>query len=155
MLSFHTPHANTRKNLSPSATSNLTSFTIGGDEYAIESRHVMAVVPWKPAEKLPNSPTYVLGAMVHNGVRLPVLELHAPFATTRPAADGTIWVLILRRMEDTIGLVVDHLENADGSSEACVRAGLGPMQQRRSVMLSHDRIFELTRADMVAHLVNA
>jgi chemotaxis-related protein WspB len=53
----------------------LLTFTVGDENYAIESRRVIEVVPLVTARPIPRMPNYVRGVFTHRGKLVPLVDL--------------------------------------------------------------------------------
>ena len=80
----------------------LLSFTIGAEDYAIESRHVIEVLPLVAARPSPRMPDFVRGVFTHRGRLVPLVDLGL-LLTDRPLRER------LRRASATAALKAGHL----------------------------------------------
>lgn len=53
---------------------NLLIFSLSGERYAIETAHVLEVVPIRELTPVPGTPSFILGVVNHRGRILPVLD---------------------------------------------------------------------------------
>jgi len=53
----------------------LLTFTIGAEDYAIESRRVVEVVPCVAARPIPRTPDFIRGVFTHRGRLIPLVDL--------------------------------------------------------------------------------
>lgn len=53
----------------------LLNFTIGGQQYGIDTRNIIEVLPFIPAQELPQQPEEIRGLIRYRGKLLPVLDL--------------------------------------------------------------------------------
>jgi chemotaxis-related protein WspB len=53
----------------------LLTFTIGAEDYAIESRRVVEVVPCVAARPIPRTPDFIRGIFTHRGRLIPLVDL--------------------------------------------------------------------------------
>ena len=53
----------------------LLTFTIGAEDYAIESRRVVEVVPFVAARPIPRTPDFIRGIFTHRGRLIPLVDL--------------------------------------------------------------------------------
>lgn len=59
----------------PTGLLDLLVFSLAGERYAIETSHVLEVVPLRDLTPVPCTPPFVLGVVNHRGRILPVLDL--------------------------------------------------------------------------------
>ena len=62
----------------------LLTFTVAGQDYAIESRQVIEVLPLIPARPIPHTPEYLRGIFTYRGGFVPLVDLGLRFAGRRP-----------------------------------------------------------------------
>ena len=63
----------------------LLTFTVAGQDYAIESRRVVEVLPLVPARPLPRMPDYIRGIFTYRGGLVPLVDLGLQLADRPPA----------------------------------------------------------------------
>lgn len=147
-------------------TTTYAHFVISDVRYAIETCYIHRVVEWQPVSSLEHVPGYVVGAITLSGTRIPIMDLLAPFERNAPTEKSK--VLILRYAEDSIGLVIDSpgvtvltgtarhertVLNRRDSGTSLLAAVL--VQNREQyILLDVPKIFEQTRAGMVAHYLD-
>lgn len=54
---------------------HLLTFALGDGDYAIESRHVVEVLPMVAASPLPDAPAFLRGVFMHRGRLVPLVDL--------------------------------------------------------------------------------
>jgi chemotaxis-related protein WspB len=74
----------------------LLTFTIGAEDYAIESRRVVEVVPFVAARPIPRTPDFIRGIFTHRGRLIPLVDLG--------------WLLIDRPLRETLSTRVIVVE---------------------------------------------
>jgi chemotaxis-related protein WspB len=62
----------------------LLTFTVAGQDYAIESRRVIEVLPLVPGRPIPCMPSYVLGVFTYRGSLVPLVDLGRRLAGSSP-----------------------------------------------------------------------
>jgi chemotaxis-related protein WspB len=73
----------------------LLTFTIGGQDYAIESRRVIEVLPLVPGRPIPHTPDYVLGVFAYRGRLVPLVDLGRRIADHTPAERLSTRVIVV------------------------------------------------------------
>lgn len=63
----------------------LLTFTVAGQDYAVESRRVVEVLPLVPARPLPRMPDYMRGIFTYRGGLVPLVDLGLRLADRPPA----------------------------------------------------------------------
>lgn len=92
----------------------LLTFTVEGQAFAIESRHVIEVLPLVPHRQMPLLPDYVAGMFTYRGRLIPVIDLGVRLRG-RP---------VTRRLSTRIIVVHFTASSGDGSAGRVVRVGL-------------------------------
>jgi len=91
----------------------LLSFTVGDEEYAIESRRVIEVLPLVTPRPIPHMPAFVRGIFIHRGQLVPLVDLG--------------WLLAnhpLRERLSTRVIVVEFSSAGDPVQQQTVRLGV-------------------------------
>lgn len=88
----------------------LLVFTVGAEDYAIESRRVIEVLPLVTARPIPRMPESIRGVFTHRGRLVPLVDL-GRLLTDQP-------------LRETLGTRVIVVEFSIGSDEQRVRLGV-------------------------------
>jgi chemotaxis-related protein WspB len=88
----------------------LLSFTIGAEDYAIESRRVIEVLPLVAARPIPRMPEFLRGVFTHRGRLIPLVDLG--------------WLLINQPLRETLSTRVIVVEFVSGPEDRRIRLGL-------------------------------
>ncbi|ADP71759.1 CheW protein [Rhodomicrobium vannielii ATCC 17100] len=96
---------------SDGASQQFISFSIGGEEYAIDITAVREIRGWSGTTSLPNQPDYVLGVMNLRGTIIPVYDLKLRFGTGATEAAKSKIVIIVAIRDRTVGLLVDAVSD--------------------------------------------
>ena len=73
----------------------LLTFTVADQDYAIESRRVVEVLPLVPARPLPRTPAYVRGIFTYRGDLVPLVDLGVRLADQPPAERLSTRVIVV------------------------------------------------------------
>lgn len=73
----------------------LLTFTVGGQDYAIESRRVIEVLPLVPGRPIPHTPDYVLGVFAYRGRLVPLVDVGRRIAGQAPAERLSTRVIVV------------------------------------------------------------
>ncbi|MFM8952094.1 MAG: chemotaxis protein CheW [Planctomycetaceae bacterium] len=105
----------------------LLTFTVAGQDYAVESRRVVEVLPLVPARPLPRMPDYMRGIFTYRGGLVPLVDLGIRLADRPPAERLSTRVIVVDLQPPTgcpprrLGLVAETVisirstEDADAS----------------------------------------
>jgi len=107
----------------------LLTFGLGGEPYAIESRHVVEVLPLVPARPLPGLPDYLLGLITYRGDLVPLVDLGMRLDAGRAAARLSTRVIVVALAgagDHRLGLVAEHVTAIRSAADAA--AALPPLQ---------------------------
>jgi chemotaxis-related protein WspB len=88
----------------------LLSFTIGAEDYAIESRRVIEVLPLVAARPIPHMPNFLRGVFTHRGRLIPLVDLG--------------WLLINQPLRETLSTRVIVVEFLSGPEDRRIRLGV-------------------------------
>lgn len=88
----------------------LLSFTIGAEDYAIESRRVIEVLPLVAARPIPHMPDFLRGVFTHRGRLIPLVDLGR--------------LLIHQPLRETLSTRVIVVEFVGGPENQRIRLGL-------------------------------
>jgi len=99
----------------PEEPGQYLTFTLGGEDYAIDILRVMEIKGWESVRPLPNTPEYVKGVMDLRGQIVPVVDLRARFFMERVDYTPTTVTVILsvesQGNSSVIGVVVDSVSD--------------------------------------------
>lgn len=73
----------------------LLTFTVAGQDYAVESRRVVEVLPLVPARPLPRMPDYMRGIFTYRGGLVPLVDLGLRLADRPPAERLSTRVIVV------------------------------------------------------------
>ncbi len=89
------------------------TFTLAGEEYAVDVLKVREIRSWSSPTPFPHSPPHVLGAINLRGTIIPIVDLRRQFALDEQAFTSTTGVIVVQAdvlgSERQIGLVVDRV----------------------------------------------
>jgi len=108
----------------------LLTFTVGAEEFAIDTRRIVEVLPLVPSRPLPRSPDYIRGVITHRGRLVPLVDLRRRL-TDQPSRErlGTrIMVVEFAAVEGPadpvrVGLVAENVLSLCSSAEAVPSPG--------------------------------
>ena len=102
----------------------LLTFTVAGQDYAIESRRVVEVLPLVPARPLPRTPAYVRGIFTYRGGLVPLVDLGVRLADQPPAERLSTRVIVADFLAPgaatprRLGLVAEHVVSIRSAEDA-------------------------------------
>ena len=149
----------------------LLTFTVGDQEFAIESRRVIEVLPLVPARPIPRTPDYVLGVFTYRGSLVPLVDLGRRVAGQPPVERLSTRVVVVECVPAglpghppvRLGLVAENVVAIRSGSGATVlpaldlpgAAFLGPIIRLGDRTVQLVRIEHLLPADLAAGLFPA
>jgi purine-binding chemotaxis protein CheW len=83
------------------------TFTVGGEEYAVEIMKVMEIRGYEPVTKIPNTPPFAMGVINLRGTIVPIFDLRIKFNLDAVTYDQFTVVIVLRIAGRLLGMVVD------------------------------------------------
>lgn len=92
---------------SPANESQLVSFLLGGEEYAVDIGFVQEIIRMQEITRVPEAPEFVEGVINLRGRVIPVLDLRKRFRL--PASDdrGKMRIVVVATSGRMVGLIVD------------------------------------------------
>ena len=102
----------------------LLTLTVAGQDYAIESRRVVEVLPLVPARPLPRTPAYVRGIFTYRGGLVPLVDLGVRLADQPPAERLSTRVIVADFLAPgaatprRLGLVAEHVVSIRSAEDA-------------------------------------
>jgi len=88
----------------------LLVFNVGAEDYAIDSRRVIEVLPLVTARPIPRMPDFVRGVFTHRGRLVPLVDLG--------------WLLADRPLRETLSTRVIVVECSAGAEGHCIPLGV-------------------------------
>lgn len=90
------------------------TFSLGGDEYAVEILKVQEIRSSSPITALPNAPGYVKGVMNLRGSIIPVVDLRARLAMGEAGRVPTGVIVVVTVGSKVKGMIVDAVSDVVG-----------------------------------------
>ncbi|MDR2906258.1 MAG: chemotaxis protein CheW [Helicobacteraceae bacterium] len=92
------------------------TFYLGAECYGVPIASVKEIIALIKTTKIPKSPYYLRGVMNLRGVIIPVVDMRARFHMEAVEATMHTAVIIVKIREDSIGFVVDRVEEVVNAS---------------------------------------
>jgi purine-binding chemotaxis protein CheW len=140
------------------------SFTLSGEEYAVEILRVQEIRGICPITPLPHAPREVLGVMNLRGAVVPVVDLRLALGLPEAERGKFDVIVVLSVQGKTMGFMVDSVSDVlslDGSAiektpdlgtraDMSMVKGIGRTQDRFVMMLDIERVSGVEFAEGVA-----
>ena len=140
------------------------TFTLDQEEYGIDILRVQEIKGISHITPIPNSPSYLRGAMNLRGTVVPVVDLRIKFGMDEAAYSQHTVVIVVMMGERIIGLVVDavsdvlnlgaeNLESVPSFGSDCdtsFLAGMAKSGERLITLLEIDKLFDFSDAAVAA-----
>ena len=141
-------------------TTEVLSFRLGGEEYAISILKVQEIRGYDNVTRIASAPEYLKGVVNLRGIIVPIVDLRIKFNVGNPTYDAFTVVIILNINGHTIGAVVDSVSDVvtltpdqikpapdlGASVAADYLQGLGTVGERMLILLDIDKL--LSSEDM-------
>jgi purine-binding chemotaxis protein CheW len=129
----------------------LLEFGLAHERYALETRHVQEVQPFRDLTPLPGTPPFLLGIVNLRGRILPVLDLKKFFELPEQGLTDLHRIIVVRGHDMEFGLLADTIIGVREVSTASLQASLPTLTgiradyllgvaEERLVVLAFDRI---------------
>ena len=136
----------------------LVTFSLGGEEYAVDILKVQEINRMKEITRVPNAASYVEGVINLRGKVMPVIDLRKKFGLDSKENDAQSRIMIIDVQGMTIGLVVDAVSEVlripsdivdptpPVASEAGTEfiTGIAKLEDRLIILLDMDRLIGKT-----------
>jgi len=132
----------------------LVTFTLGGEEYAVDILKVQEINRMKEITRVPNAPYYVEGVINLRGKVIPVVSLRKFFGLPEEEDRSRQKIMIMDIQGTTIGLIVDAVSEVLRISTNIVEpppsmtysvssefiSGIAKLEDRLIILLDMDRL---------------
>lgn len=132
----------------------LVTFTLGGEEYAVDILKVQEINRMKEITRVPNAPYYVEGVINLRGKVIPVVSLRKMFGLPEEEDRMNQKIMIMDIQGTTIGLIVDTVSEVLRISANIVEpppamtynvstefiSGIAKLEDRLIILLDMDRL---------------
>ncbi|SDK19207.1 chemotaxis protein CheW [Pseudomonas indica] len=119
----------------PDAFLEVLAFSLGGETYAVESRHVAEVLPLAQYTPLPGTPAYVLGIVNVRGRIVSVLDLRILFELPVSGLADKNFLVVLQDESMEFGLLVDRVLGIQSLEKATLQSGMASLTGVRASYL--------------------
>lgn len=132
----------------------VVSFLLNEIHYAIDLAIVREIIYFKPTTPLPHAPSFIEGVLDLRGTVVPIIDLRKKLGVQSMASDENNHILVLRLGKNTIGLVVDQVEEVTHIIQDEIqephRIHDGPQTQYlKGILKDGDRLLFLLETDML------
>jgi purine-binding chemotaxis protein CheW len=104
----------------PAEQCQLLTFTLAGEEYGVDIRHVQEIKCWSAITPIPNAPPHIKGVMNLRGTIIPIIDLRAQFAMPEMEYTRFTVIIVVEVNTRVQGLVVDAVSEVLGLASADV-----------------------------------
>lgn len=139
------------------ASSQYLTFTLGGEEYAVDILRVQEIKGYSSVTTVPNAPAYVRGVMNLRGTVVPVFDMRLKFGMAPREYDRFTVIVVVNVGERVVGLIVDSvsdvLDIAAGAIQPTPDLGSGvDTRVMQGIARTNDRLVTLLDIDAVVEL---
>jgi len=92
---------------SPALSGKYLTFFLGAEEYGIAILKVREIIGIVPVTPVPGTPPFMQGVINLRGKIIPVIDLRAKFGMPSHAASRETCIIVVRRQDLELGIVVD------------------------------------------------
>ncbi|MGE5479380.1 MAG: chemotaxis protein CheW [Chloroflexota bacterium] len=85
------------------------TFHLGGEEYAIEIRHVTEIIGMQDITEVPDMPAYLKGVINLRGKVIPVIDVRSRFGMAEIEYGPRTCNIIIKLDDNLVGLIVDEV----------------------------------------------
>ena len=99
----------------------LLTFTLGGEEYAIDILKVQEIRGYESVTRIANAPAFMKGVINLRGIIVPIIDMRIKFNLGEPVYNEFTVVIILNIGRRVIGIVVDGVSDVVTLKEEDIR----------------------------------
>ena len=96
------------------------TFQLQREDYAIETRYVVEIVPIMNITHVPDMPDFVRGVINLRGQVIPVMDVRARFRMALREYDERTCVIVVNINDTHVGLIVDRVSEVTDIPEDCI-----------------------------------
>lgn len=144
----------------------LLTFTLGGEEYALNIMDIKEIIKPKEVTEVPRSPDYILGIFSLRGTIIPVLDVNIRLGLSGNERGPQNRVIVVKYRDHFFGLHVDSVVQVLdipisriepppeilGGVEGEFLRGIGRIDERLIILLNLGRILKLDEDEGSGHL---
>jgi purine-binding chemotaxis protein CheW len=144
----------------------LLTFTLGGEEYALNIMDIKEIIRPKDATEVPRTPDYILGIFSLRGTIIPVFDVSLRLGLPKGERGAQNRIVVVKSQEHFFGLHVDNVVQVLdiplskiepppeilGGVEGEFLRGIGRIDDRLIILLNLGRILKLDEGDGSGHL---
>ena len=123
------------------------TFTLGGEEYAIDILKVQEIRGYESVTRIANTPAFIKGVINLRGLIVPIVDMRIKFNLGEPVYNEFTVTVILNLGKRVIGIVVDSVSDVISLNEEEIRPapefGTFDMQYLLGLAAVHDRMLIL------------
>lgn len=93
----------------PGPAMEYLAFTLGGEEYGIDIRHVQELRSYDAVTQIANAPDYMKGVVNLRGIIVPIIDMRLKLRCGAAVYDQFTVVIVLKLHGQVIGMVVDSV----------------------------------------------
>ena len=136
------------------AADEFLTFTLGGEEYAIDILKVQEIRGYDAVTSIANAPRFIKGVINLRGTIVPIVDLRIKFGVGEVTYTAFTVVIILNVAERVVGIVVDSVSDVLALPAAAIRPapdfaaqvgaayiqGLGTLDARMLILVDIERL---------------
>ncbi|MFP4138186.1 MAG: chemotaxis protein CheW [Halomonas sp.] len=137
-----------------SATQEFLTFSLGGEEYAVDILKVQEIRGYDNVTRIANAPDFIKGVTDLRGVVVPIIDLRLKLGFSDVVYDGQTMVIVLNVADRVVGAVVDGVTDVmalpvdqikpapefGGAVEARYVNGLASLEDRMLILVDIDAL---------------
>ena len=129
------------------------TFTLGGEEYAIDILKVQEIRGYEAVTRIANAPAFIKGVINLRGLIVPIVDMRIKFNLGEPAYNEFTITVILNLGKRVIGIVVDSVSDVISLDEQQIRPapefgtvemqylkGLAAVNERMLILIDIERL---------------
>lgn len=134
------------------------TFHVNGEDYGLDIGHVIEIVGVQKITDVPDLPDYLKGVVNMRGLVIPVMDVRLRFGMPERASDERTCLIFVRIDNDTVGLLVDRVNDVaeipaakieppprTSAGRACYVKGMGKVGNSVKMLLDTKELLRYAR----------
>ena len=145
------------------ASSELLTFTLGGEEYGIDILKVQEIRGYDAVTTIANAPEFIKGVINLRGIIVPIVDLRIKFKLGNASYNTTTVVIILNVANRVVGMVVDGVSDVitlkpeqikpapefGASLDTRYLQGLGTVDERMLILVDIEKLMSSRDMELI------
>ena len=158
----------TEPGVTPEASREFLTFTLGAEEYGVDILKVQEIRGYGTVTRIPDAPEFIKGVINLRGTIVPVVDMRIKFKLGKVEYNTLTVMIILNVANRVVGMVVDGVSDVVALGAAQVRpapelgaavgaqflTGIGTLDNRMLILVDIEKLMSSAEMALVAQSLN-